>query len=164
MRRVVVAADPEARGHGSLPDHVVAHRDSPSAGGDADPRAGALWRQVADPVSLDDNPKVEVGRVDPVGPKIHQAVSPGDAVDDIVDDVAVGVDAVGGAVCGRAAAVGDDVAPDDAAGASDDCDADKSALVEQIVLDEIAASPGHLDPHGEATDRAVPDRDVQSAG
>src|SRR5204862_4677282 len=139
-RRVVVAADPEAGGHGSLPDHVVAHRDSPSAGADADPRAGALWRQVADPVSLDDNPKVEVGRVDPVGPKIHQAVSPGDAVDDIVDNVAVGVDAVDGAVCGRTAAVGDDVAPDDAAGAAG-IDADKSALVEQIVLDDTPLPP-----------------------
>src|SRR5438309_10558234 len=111
MRRVVVAADPEAGGHGSLPDHVVAHRDSPSVGADADPRAGALWRQVADPVSLDDNPEVEVGvalRVDPVGPKIHQAVSPGGAVDDIVYNVPVCVDAVGGAACGRAGGVGYD--------------------------------------------------------
>src|SRR5438477_1477578 len=105
MRRVVDAGDPEARGRGSLPDHIVAHRHPRSVRGDADRLAGALWRQVADPIALDIDPDVEDGvgrRVDPVGRKIHQAVSPGDAVDDIVDNVALRVDGVDLAAYGRA--------------------------------------------------------------
>src|SRR5205085_10455082 len=150
---------------GSLPDRVVAHRHPRSVRSDADRLAGSLWRQVADPVSLDDNPQVDAGvgrRVDPVGAEIDEAIGAVDSVDDIVDNVALRVDAVGLAGCRGAAGVGDVIAPDDAAGAAG-LNADKSALVEQVVLDEIVASSEHLDPHGEATDRAVPDREVQSA-
>src|ERR1051325_7871757 len=109
--------------------------------------AGSLRRQVADPVALDDNPEGDRGvalRVDPVGGEIGDAVGTKDADDDIVDDVALGRDGEGFGAQWKAAGVDDGVAPDDAAGAAD-FDADVSALVDQIVLDDIVASGFHMD-------------------